>query len=168
MGSPHRSSHLAEASDKGTPFPRSCLYYVCKACRLCYVMRNKRKASMGLRWGEKWTQLLTCFFADNSLLFVRATDVEVENVKELQPKKWPPDINWIWISQKCRLAKTLIQIKKKKLQMKLTFEVIDEHDKYLGLPTYVGSSKKRIFHTIQDRIWKKLKGWKEKYLSQAG
>lgn len=58
--------------------------------------------------------------------------------------------------------------KKKKLQMKLTFEVIDEHDKYLGLPTYVGSSKKRIFHTIQDRIWKKLKGWKEKYLSQAG
>ena len=58
--------------------------------------------------------------------------------------------------------------KKTMLQMKLSFKAVDAHDKYLGLPTHIRSSKKLVFQTIQDRIWKKLKGWKEKYLSQAG
>lgn len=49
--------------------------------------------------------------------------------------------------------------------MKLNFKAVDEHDKYLGLPTYVGSSKKQIFQSIQERIMKKLKGWKEGFLS---
>ena len=54
------------------------------------------------------------------------------------------------------------------LQMKLAFKAVEGHDKYLGLPTYIGSSKKRIFQSIQDRVWKKLKGWKGQLLSQAG
>lgn len=45
---------------------------------------------------------------------------------------------------------------------------MEEREKYLGLPTYVGGSKKKVFQVIQDRVWKKLKGWKERYLSQAG
>lgn len=53
--------------------------------------------------------------------------------------------------------------------MKLEFKAIEGHDKYkyLGLPTFIGSSKKRVFQVIQDRVWKKLKGWKGKCLSQA-
>jgi hypothetical protein len=31
-----------------------------------------------------------------------------------------------------------------------------------------GRSKKAIFSLVTDRVWKKLKGWKEKSLSQAG
>ena len=39
---------------------------------------------------------------------------------------------------------------------------------YLGLPSLVGRVKKKSFSLIKERIWKKLKDWKEKLLSQAG
>jgi hypothetical protein len=41
-------------------------------------------------------------------------------------------------------------------------------EKYLGLLALVGRSKKMTFAGIQGRVCKKLKGWKEKFLSQAG
>uniref|UniRef100_A0A2N9FNB8 Reverse transcriptase domain-containing protein n=1 Tax=Fagus sylvatica TaxID=28930 RepID=A0A2N9FNB8_FAGSY len=41
-------------------------------------------------------------------------------------------------------------------------------EKYLGLPPIIGRAKKRAFNEIKDRIWKRLQGWKEKLLSQAG
>lgn len=31
----------------------------------------------------------------------------------------------------------------------------------------LGRSKKEVFSLVKDRIWKKLKGWKEKTLSRA-
>ena len=39
---------------------------------------------------------------------------------------------------------------------------------YLGLPYMVGRSKKQILQYIKDRLWKKVRGWKEKFRSQAG
>ena len=44
----------------------------------------------------------------------------------------------------------------------------DRHQKYLGLPTIYGRSKKVLFRELLDRMWKKLRGWKEKLLSRAG
>ena len=45
---------------------------------------------------------------------------------------------------------------------------MDRHEKYLGLPTIIGKSKKVIFSNIKERIWKKLQGWEEKVLSKPG
>ncbi|XP_021730999.1 uncharacterized protein LOC110697904 [Chenopodium quinoa] len=45
---------------------------------------------------------------------------------------------------------------------------IDKHEKYLGLPTIIGKSKKTIFGGVCDRIRKKLSCWKDKLLSKPG
>ncbi|KAK9683154.1 hypothetical protein RND81_10G119900 [Saponaria officinalis] len=45
---------------------------------------------------------------------------------------------------------------------------VDRHEKYLGIPTIIGRSKKAIFTSLKERIWKKTQGWKEKLLSRAG
>lgn len=50
----------------------------------------------------------------------------------------------------------------------LNMRQVDRHEKYLGIPTMAGRLKKAIFAAVLDRIWKKLQGWKEKLLSQAG
>ena len=43
---------------------------------------------------------------------------------------------------------------------------VEKQEKYLGLPTIIGRSKKVTFACIKERIWKKLQGWKEKLLSR--
>lgn len=45
---------------------------------------------------------------------------------------------------------------------------VDRHVKYLGLPTVIGKSKKELFACLKDRVWKKIHGWKKKFLSRAG
>lgn len=45
---------------------------------------------------------------------------------------------------------------------------ICQYEKCLGLPAFVGKAKKQSFVYIKEHVWKKLQGWKEKLLSQAG
>lgn len=40
--------------------------------------------------------------------------------------------------------------------------------KYLGLPSLVGRSKKRVFSFIKEKVWKRIRSWNSKLLSRAG
>lgn len=42
------------------------------------------------------------------------------------------------------------------------------HTKYLGLPSFIGRSKKQVFPTLKERIGQKLASWKGKLLSMGG
>jgi len=54
------------------------------------------------------------------------------------------------------------------VQQALGVPAIHHYEKYLGLPSFVGRNKKACFTDIKERIWKRMQGWKEKLLSQAG
>ena len=47
-------------------------------------------------------------------------------------------------------------------------EVIQQHEKYLGLPSLVGKNKCNTFRQLTERLNNKLFGWKEKLVSHAG
>ena len=40
--------------------------------------------------------------------------------------------------------------------------------RYLGLPSLIGISKRKIFSFLKDRLWKSLQGWKNRFLSKVG
>ena len=46
--------------------------------------------------------------------------------------------------------------------------VVQQYEKYQGLPSLVGRNKTKSFTHIKQQIWKKLQGWESKLLSQAG
>ena len=43
-----------------------------------------------------------------------------------------------------------------------------KNNKYLGLPSIIGKSKKEVFVEVKEKVEKKLSGWKEKRLSMGG
>ena len=45
---------------------------------------------------------------------------------------------------------------------------IKSHEQYLGLPSIIGRSKRKAFDGLKDRLWKRLNGWQEHFLSIAG
>lgn len=44
---------------------------------------------------------------------------------------------------------------------------VESYEKYLGLPTIIGKSKTQVFNFVKEKVWKKLKVWKERALSSA-
>lgn len=57
---------------------------------------------------------------------------------------------------------------KNRITQILGVQVVDQHEKYLGMSTVVGKSKQEIFCAIRDRVWKRINSWGEKMLSSAG
>ncbi|KAK3195445.1 hypothetical protein Dsin_026755 [Dipteronia sinensis] len=44
-------------------------------------------------------------------------------------------------------------------------QLVGCHERYLGLPSFVGKSKSQLFTSIRDRIWNRVKGWQNKLFS---
>jgi hypothetical protein len=49
----------------------------------------------------------------------------------------------------------------------MPFQVTNRIDKYLGMPTTMRGARSQNFNFIMDKIWSKLKGWKERNMSFA-
>ena len=53
------------------------------------------------------------------------------------------------------------------IKVRFGAQVIEQHEKYLELPSLMGRNKKASFSDIKDKLSKKLAGWKGKLLSKA-
>lgn len=114
-------------------------------------------------------QVSHLFFVDDSVLFCQATENECQKVLDIL------EVYERGSSQKINREKTNIlfssntaDLLQSLIQHLLGVSAVRQYEKYLGLPTLVGRAKKRSFMYLKERVWKKLQGWKEKMLSQAG
>ncbi|XP_057444657.1 uncharacterized protein LOC130736903 [Lotus japonicus] len=108
-------------------------------------------------------------FADDSVIFARATSQEALTIKAILASYEQAS------GQVINLDKSMLSCSRNvpenrfhELKQLLNVKAVECYDKYLGLPTIIGKSKTQIFSFVKDRVWKKLKGWKEKSLSRAG
>jgi hypothetical protein len=118
------------------------------------------------RGGPKITHL---FFADDSLLFCKATTHDVSCIQDILKEYEEAS------GQQINRLKTTIFFSKSTSQAaqanilgSLGVPAIKQYKKYLGLPSFVGRAKYASFSQIKERVWSKIKGWKEKLISQAG
>ena len=108
------------------------------------------------RRGLKLTHLL---FADDSLIFCRATMEECDKVMDLLNKYEEAS------GQKVNRSKTSLFFNnsvpeevKHGIKVKLGLPEIMHYEKYLGLPSLVGKGKKESFNYIKEKVWRKLQG----------
>uniref|UniRef100_A0A803PM68 RNase H type-1 domain-containing protein n=1 Tax=Cannabis sativa TaxID=3483 RepID=A0A803PM68_CANSA len=109
------------------------------------------------------------FFADDSLVFLEATESECKWFQELLEKYSIASGQVVNFhkSEMC-FGRTVSDPLKSQLAALMGVKVVDNYGKYLGLPSFVGRTKKQHFEFIKTKVWNKLKGWKGSFFSAAG
>ena len=108
-------------------------------------------------------------FADDSLLFFKANRESAETVTDV-------------LNTYCQASGQRINMDKSSIHFakgvsggirEEIMETLDVHnealsEKYLGMPTDVGTATNGAFKYLKDRVWKKVQGWMEQTLSAGG
>ncbi|KAK6126762.1 hypothetical protein DH2020_039507 [Rehmannia glutinosa] len=123
----------------------------------------------GIRINRHAPSISHLFFANDTLLFGNGTIAEAQHLRfaidlfeRASGQRINHDKSGVLFSPNTNpgLARHISNI--------LGISIVDSHGKYLGLPSIIGKNKRDVFSCLQDRVWKRIVGWKEKSLSQAG
>ena len=122
----------------------------------------------GLPFTRGGTRLNHFFFANDSLIFCKANTLEWLQVQAVL------EVYEIMLGQKINRNKIAIlfsrNTRKEANEHILSIAGVSStrrYEKYLGLPAIIGRSKMKTFEGIKGRIWDRINGWKENFLSQV-
>lgn len=123
----------------------------------------------GLSFGRRGLTLTHLFFADDSLLFLKATSQNCRVVSQIL-KSYCKASGQVVNLEKSNLffsPNTLAEVKEE-MRAALNVNITDDPRKYLGLPTIYGRSEKEALAFVKEKILHKVQGWKQSLLTQAG
>lgn len=135
------------------------------------LIRKKEVAWMirGVAVSRQAPLISYIFFADDCIIFCRATREECRQVTlvlEVYEKELGKKLN------REKISLFFSKNTKEDIQnyVKDTFgaQIVQQHEKYLGLPPMVGRCKKKAFNCIKDQVGRKIAGWKGRLLSNVG
>ena len=168
-GQPHGLITPSCGLRQGDPFSPYLFLLVTEGLHALFKKAKENENIMGVSLCAAGPRVVHLLFADDSLVFCRATIAECVQIQSslfLYEQASGQSINRgktsIFFS--LNTPHTL----RNAISVFLGVPVSHQYEHYLGLPSLVGRDKKRSFSLIKERIWKKLKGWKEKLLSKAG
>ncbi|GAA0162497.1 hypothetical protein LIER_18578 [Lithospermum erythrorhizon] len=146
------------------------LFLFCAEALNCLINKEEHNGRIrGVRVCKNGPPVSHLFFADDTLLFCRARVEEmctIRNLVECYSKASGQCININKSALVC--SPSVADSDGSKLGKILQIPVVEQHDKYLGLPSTIGRSKREMFNGIKSRIWEKFNGWGDNLLSQAG
>jgi hypothetical protein len=130
---------------------------------------QQNKLIHGVKIAPGAPEITHLFFADDSLIFCRANTEETAHIQSIITTYQQASGQLVNYSKsEIIFSKRVPQDMKQAIQQILPMTTVNHLSKYLGQPTIIGRSKNQVFNFIQDKVWKKLKGWKENNLSYAG
>ncbi|XP_058724620.1 uncharacterized protein LOC131596076 [Vicia villosa] len=123
----------------------------------------------GISVARKAPVITHLFFADDCLLFARENSNEAGSILNLLQQFQESSGQMVSLEKSELSFSRNVRVEEKDaLCLRMGVRNVMHHSKYLGLPVVFGKSKKEVFALVIERVWKKLKGWKEQFLSRAG
>jgi hypothetical protein len=168
-GQPHGRIFPSQGIRQGDPLSPY-LFILCAEGLSHLLDKAERERTItGLPMVRGRIRISHLFFADDSLLFCKANVEEWARIQEILGLYEQAS------GQKLNREKTFIFFSRNTKQETKDFIIsisgvssLANYEKYLGLPPLVGRSKVSTFSGIQGRIWERINGWTEKFLTQAG
>lgn len=158
-----------EESGKGILYHRFCLSYVRKAYQFLFDVWEGKEESEGLRFVKSAPSVHHLLFADDSFIFARGTLQECSRVKLLLKTYEEASGQVINLLKRCvAFSGNLTEYDGQLLADYLGMARVSYHDRYLGLPVFVGKARKQAFAYIKEKLWKRLNGWRGSLFSNAG
>ncbi|KAM2886205.1 hypothetical protein COP2_013296 [Malus domestica] len=108
-------------------------------------------------------------FAYDTLIFLKATRNNCQNIVNLlnaychasvQEVSLQKFVVYFNVNTPVEVCQDLCSI--------LNMPQVEDLGKYLGISTDWGSSKKEAMAYVKDRVFRKIRGWKQQFISQAG
>lgn len=122
----------------------------------------------GLKVARRAPAISHLFFANDILLFFKATPIEANLIKEVL---WKYEVS---SGQTVNFNKSTITLSENmhrsdKLAIANLLGVTEAVDfgKYLGLPSVIGRDKKKVFHYILEKIGNRVGSWSKRFVTKA-
>lgn len=141
-------------------------------CRGIFTLLNQAEREgliSGLKICRTTPSISHLLFADDSLILIRANRgdaTQLQHILEVYERCSGQMIN----KAKSAVLFSTNTVDSDRGDVRQVLNITQEtgNDRYLGLPVHVGKSKSQVFAYLKDRVWKRIQGWKEKFLSWAG
>ncbi|KAL5838662.1 hypothetical protein ACOSQ3_015831 [Xanthoceras sorbifolium] len=146
------------------------LFLLCAEALSTLIKGNESNGqSLGMRCCRGSPLVSHLFFADDSIVFCRASVQNCEKLKQIL------NVYEKASGQRINLQKSNITFSPNveddrcaSILNCLGLANAQAHDIYLGLPTMVGKNKRKTFNDIKERVWRKIRGWKGNLFSMGG
>ena len=129
----------------------------------------REKKLRGIAASARGPRISHLFFADDSLIFGRATTMECNEIQRIL------QVYETSSGQQLNRSKTSLFFSpntemstKESIKVMFGAQVIRAHESYLGLPSLVGKSKRNTFAQLKQRVANKVSGWKENFYLVPG
>ncbi|KAK5846193.1 hypothetical protein PVK06_002467 [Gossypium arboreum] len=151
---------------QGDPLSPYLFLFCMEAFSKMLIQAQNNNKIKGIRSSINGPRINHLFFADNTLLFIRNKNKDVEEMVNILMKfsgvsgqKINDDKSMIMFSQKNPLVQRHL------FCLKLRMRMVDQLDNYLGLPLPIGRKKSLTFTNILDQCDCRINGWLKRLLS---
>lgn len=168
-GQPTESFSPRRGLRQGDP-PSPYLFLLCAEGFSALIRKAENRGSLtGIRIARNAPPISHLFFADDNVLFFKSSQEEVDVVKGIiATYKGALGQKANMDKSKLFASRNLDVDTKNDRGRQLGARTVEGYSKYLGLLTLLGRSKKRVFQVVADKVFQRLKGWKERSLTKAG
>lgn len=157
-GTPTETFYPGRGLRQGDPLSPY-LFLLCAEAFSALLKQSERAGRMhGVAVTKTAPIISHLFFADDTILFTRASNEEADEITRVLQQYEKTS------GQKINLEKTSITVssnvsvdKRKELSSRMGVRDVENHSKYLGLPTLIGRAKKQVFANILERVLQKMR-----------